>query len=87
MLSPFYADDATFYGSARQIAQLLKMLMERGADRGYFYKLAKSLFILDTTGQEEAVKREAEAELLALNFVIGGRYLGAYLGLQEELVA
>ena len=34
ILSPFYADDAAFDGSARRSAQLLKMLMERGPDRG-----------------------------------------------------
>ena len=34
LLSPFYADDAAFDGSARQSAQLLKLLMERGARPG-----------------------------------------------------
>ena len=33
LLSPFHADDAAFVGSTRQSAQLLKLLMERGADR------------------------------------------------------
>ena len=36
ILSPFYADDAEFYGSARRRAQLLNLLMKRGPDRGYF---------------------------------------------------
>ena len=58
LLSPFYADDEVFDGSARQSAQLLKLLMKRGLDRGYFPKPAKSLFILDTPRQEEAVRRE-----------------------------
>ena len=57
LLSPFYADDAAFYGLARRSAQLLKLLMKRGPDQGYFPEPAKSLFILDTPGQEEAVKR------------------------------
>ena len=48
LLFPFYADDAAFDGSAQQSAQLLKLLMKRGPDRGYFPELAKSLFILDT---------------------------------------
>ena len=34
LLSPFYVDNADFKGSARQNVQLLKMLMERGPDRG-----------------------------------------------------
>ena len=59
--------------------------MERGTDRGYFPEPSKSLFILDTPGHDEAAKREVEAEGLALYLVSGSRYLGAYLGLQEEL--
>ena len=62
--------------------QLLKMLMERGPDRYYFLEMSKSLFILDTPGQEEAGKRQFVAEMLVLNFVSVSRYLGAYLGLQ-----
>ena len=34
LFSPFYADDAAFDGSARRSAQLLKLLMKRGTDRG-----------------------------------------------------
>ena len=48
---------------------------------------AKSLFILDTPGQEDAARIEFEAEGLAPNFFSGSRYLGAYLGPQEELEA
>ena len=87
LLSPFYADDAAFDGSAQQSAQLLNLLMKRGADRGYFPEPAKSLFISDTPGQEEATKREFAKEGLCLNFVSGGRYLGAYLSPQEQLEA
>ena len=56
-------------------------------DRGYCSNLARSLFILDTPGQEEAARREFTAEELELNFINGSRYLGAYLGPQEELAA
>ena len=52
-LSPFYEDDATLDGLAQRIAQLLKVLMKRGVDRGYFHYPDKSLFISDTPGQEE----------------------------------
>ena len=58
-LSPFYVDDAASNGSAQQSAQLLKLLIKRGTDQGYFLCLAKSLFISNTLGQEEAAKREA----------------------------
>ena len=87
ILSPFYADDAEFDGLERRSAHLLKLLMKKGPDQGYFPKLSKSLFISDTPGQEEAAKREFSKEGLCLNFVIGSRYLGAYLGRQAELEA
>ena len=68
ILSPFYANDAVFDGSGRRSAQLLKLLTKRGPDRGYFPETAKSLFISDTTAQEEAAKREFAVEGLTLNF-------------------
>ena len=80
LLSPFYADDAAFDGSAQRSAQLLKLLMKMGTERGYFPEEAKPLFILDTPFQEEAVKREFAKEGLVLNFVSVSWYLGAYLG-------
>ena len=87
LLCPFYADDVAFDCLARQSSQLLKLLIKRGPNLGYFPDPDKSLFILDTSGQEEAAKREFEAEGLVLNFVSGSRYLGAYLGPQKELEA
>ena len=87
LLSPFYVDDTAFDGSERQISQLLKLLMKRGPDWGHFPEPNKFLFILDTPGQEESARIEFAAEGLTLNFVSVSRYLGAYLGLQEELEA
>ena len=55
ILSPFYADDVALENLAQTIAQILKMLMERGPDWGYLSETAKYLFILDTPGQEGAV--------------------------------
>ena len=85
ILLQFYADHAAFDGFAQRSAQLLKLLMKRGPDRGYFLDPDKFLFISDTLGQEEASKREFAKEGLDLNFVSGSRYLGAYLGLQDQL--
>ena len=85
ILSSFYLDDAAFDGSARRSAQILRLFMERGADRGYFPEPAKSLFISNTPGQEKTAKRGFAVEGLTLNCVSGSRYLGAYLGPQEEL--
>ena len=73
ILSPFYADDAAFDGLAQRSAQLLKLLIKRGPDQGYFPEPTKSLFISDTPGQEAAAKREFAAEVLTLNFVSGSR--------------
>ena len=84
LLSPFYADDAAFDGLSQQSAQLLKLLMKREPEHGYFQEPANSLFIPNTPGQEEAVRREFAAEGLVLNFVSGSRYLGAYLGPNKE---
>ena len=61
--------------------------MKRGTDQGYFPKTARSLFILDTHGQEEAARRKFVVEGIQLNFVSGSRYIGSYLGPYEELEA
>ena len=87
ILSHFYADDAAFEGLARQSAQLLKLLMKRSPDRGYFLEADKSLFISNTPGQEEATKRKFMVESLTLNLVSESIYLGTYLGPQKELKA
>ena len=79
LLSPFYADDATFDGLVQNSAQLLKLLVERGRDQRYIPKPARSLIISDTLGQEEAAKREFAKEGLCLYFVSGSRYLGSYI--------
>ena len=57
ILYPFYADDAAFDGLTRRSAQLLKLLMKRGPDWGYFPEPSNSLFISDTPGKEDAAKR------------------------------
>ena len=62
LINPFYADDAAFNELARQSAQLLNQLLERGPDLEYFPDRDKSLFIEDSSNQEEAAKRELEAE-------------------------
>ena len=85
LLYPFYTDDAAFNCSARCSAHLLKLLMKWGPDRGYLPEPAKSLFISDTPGQKEEAKQEFAKEGLVLNFVSGIRFLGAYLGPQDQL--
>ena len=46
-LSPFYTYDVAFDDSAQRSANLLKLLMKRGPDRGYFPDTYNSLFISD----------------------------------------
>ena len=87
LLSPFYKYDAEFDGSAQRSAQILNLLMKRGNDQGYFPEPAKSLFISDNRGQEDAAKKEFTKERLCLNFVSGSQYLGTYLGTKEKLEA
>ena len=50
LLLTFYADDAAFNSLELKNAQLLKLSMKRGQDRGYFPEPANYLFILDTPG-------------------------------------
>ena len=84
LLSHFYPEHAAFDGPARRIAQLLKLLMRMGMDRGYFPNLAKSLFILDIPRQEKEAKRDFAVEGLPLNCISGSRYLETYLGPQKK---
>ena len=76
LLPPFYADDAAFDGSEQRRTQLLKLLMRRGLNQGYFPEPAKSLFISEILGQESEAKRRFAAEELTLDFVSGSQYLG-----------
>ena len=57
LLSPFYADDASFDGLVQRSAQLLKMLLERGTNQAYFTNPSNSIFILYSLDQEEAADR------------------------------
>ena len=87
VFKPFYEDVMAYDGLSQHSAQLLKLLMKRGPDQGYFPEPAKSLFISDNPRQEEVAKRKFVIEGLTLNFVSGSRYLGAYLGPRDKLEA
>ena len=54
LLSPFYADDAAFYWSARRSVEQLRLLMDRGPDQGYSPNLAKPIFIAENPEDKEA---------------------------------
>ena len=54
LLSPFYTNNASFDRSEIRSVQLMKLLLERGMDWGYYLELSKSLFIKDLLDIEEA---------------------------------
>ena len=60
LMSPFQADDAVFDGSERQSAAKMRLLMDRGPDRGYFPEMSKSIFITDNQEEKEAAMWESE---------------------------
>ena len=60
-----------FDGLDQRTVQLIKMLLERGSDRGYLLKKTKSIFIEELPAQEAAARREFEAEGMELKFVWG----------------
>ena len=83
ILSPFYANDATFDWSARRSVAQLRLMMDRRMDQDYFPEPSKYFFIADNPEEKEAVKREFEWAGLNINYIFGGRYLEAYLGPRE----
>ena len=62
ILTPFYADATAFNRLAQGSAQIIKLLMEKGAYRRYFSVPANSLFISDLPYQEESAKTDFVAE-------------------------
>ena len=84
LLSPFYTDDAA-HRSARQSVAQLRLLMDQRTDWGYFPKTDKYLFISYNPEEKETVKRELEQVGLNIDYVDGGRYLGAYWGPREDI--
>ena len=85
LLSPFYADDAAFDGSARRSVEQLHLLMDLGPEQGYFPDMAKSLFIADNPEEKEVARLEFEQAGLHINYVDGSIYLKSCLGPMEEL--
>ena len=85
LITQLYTDDVAFDGLVWRSTQVFKLLMERGLDRGYFTKLFKYLFIVETSGKDEAARREFAVKGLDILFLGGSRYLGSYLGAWEEL--
>eukprot|EP00957_Ditylum_brightwellii_P166656 12687061-Ditylum_brightwellii.AAC.1 len=86
-LVPFYAGDLSLDGPARLNARLLKVMMERGLDRGYFPKPEKLIHICDNPADLEATRVVFAAEDLKLKYHGGYRYVGGFVGSKEEELA
>ena len=59
-LAPFYTDYAAFDRLVDSSDRLMTLLLERGSERGYFPKPAKSLFVCYSPAQEERSKQTFE---------------------------
>ena len=53
----------------------MTLLPDQGPERGYFPEQDKSLFVYDSSTQEETENQKFEAEGLEVNMVPGSRYL------------
>ena len=87
IITPFYADDTAFDSLVRRTSQIMKVILEWGADMEYFHEPAKYFLISESPAQEAEARREFEVEGLQLNFFSNSKYLEAYLGTREELEA
>ena len=71
LLAPFYTENATFNAPADRRTRLMTLLLERGMAKGYFPDPTKSLFICDSTAQEDTEKQACDAEGLRVNVMPG----------------
>ena len=65
LVTPFHADDEVFDGSEMISSHLMKMLLERGPDQGYFSEPPKSLFI-----ENLLIKRRRQSRSLMRRYYI-----------------
>jgi hypothetical protein len=84
VMSPFYADDAVLDGGTRRLARLLRFLMEKGPEWGYYPEPEKSIFVADCPSQMDAARAAFEAEGLTLRYEAGHRYVGGFVGPTES---
>ena len=68
LITPFYADNSEFDGSARQSDRSTRILLERGTAQGYFLETSKSIFISEYQAQEAAARQEFKTDGLELKF-------------------
>eukprot|EP00957_Ditylum_brightwellii_P070783 5379117-Ditylum_brightwellii.AAC.1 len=80
---PFYADDECIDGPACCNARIVKFLVEKGPDRGYFPEPEKSILVCDASDQLEETWQVFAKEGLRLRFQAGYRYVGGFIGTEE----
>eukprot|EP00957_Ditylum_brightwellii_P059781 4538414-Ditylum_brightwellii.AAC.1 len=62
----------------------MKLLLQRGPDRGYFPEPAKSTHICDQQEEAEMVREIFKAGCVVVKIHDGFRYVGGYIGGKEE---
>ena len=87
VLAPFYSDYAAFYGSEQRSVRLPTLLLERRPDQGNLPEQANSLFISDLPAQEAAARISFWENGPIVNFLLGSRYSGEFVGIPEDTEA
>ena len=80
---PMYADDLASGGAARRNASVMQSLILHGSDYGYYPEPEKSWYICLLEDEAEA-RRVFEEFGLAIQFTRGQRYVGGFIGGEEE---
>jgi hypothetical protein len=82
-LQPWYADDSSAVGTARQSARCLLHLQTEGPRYGYFPEASKCIYVCKA--EDEQLAREAFEGLgLNIQYSRGERYLGGFVGSGER---
>ena len=82
LLHLWYADDGALCGPLRDIAAAARIIAGEGPHRGYYMEVSKSLLLVpsDTTAEDLAA-----LDGLAFKRVECARYLGGYLGTEQQV--
>jgi hypothetical protein len=78
-LQPWFADDSSAVGTAKQSAQCLLHLQQEGPRYGYFPEATKCIYVCKA--EDKPIAQKAfESRGLTIQYSRGERYLGGYVG-------